>query len=111
MQRKWKDLSEFVTLECDGQDITPKLKELRVHSIVFLNIASYGGGTHPWCPTSTTKEPSTEDGLIGVVGLSTYQLPLLQAGTCLAQCSTAKLVTTKAIPMQVKFIITFLGFD
>ncbi|KAL2743990.1 eye-specific diacylglycerol kinase isoform X1 [Vespula maculifrons] len=104
VRRKWKDLSEFVTLECDGQDLTPKLKEHRVHAIVFLNIASYGGGTHPWCAGSTTKEPSTEDGLIEVVGLTTYQLPLLQAGghgTCIAQCSKAKLVTTRTIPMQV----------
>ncbi|XP_015432066.1 PREDICTED: eye-specific diacylglycerol kinase [Dufourea novaeangliae] len=102
--RKWKDLSEYVTLDCDGQDLTPKLKEHRVHAIVFLNIASYGGGTHPWGAASGTKEPSTEDGLIEVVGLTTYQLPLLQAGghgTCIAQCSTAKLVTTKTIPMQV----------
>lgn len=104
VRRKWKDLSEFVMLDCDGQDLTPKLKEHRVHAIVFLNIASYGGGTHPWGSASGTKEPSTEDGLIEVVGLTTYQLPLLQAGghgTCIAQCSTAKLVTTRTIPMQV----------
>lgn len=104
VRRKWKDLSEFVTLDCDGQDMTPKLKEHRVHAIVFLNIASYGGGTHPWGAASGTKEPSTEDGMIEVVGLTTYQLPLLQAGghgTCIAQCSTAKLVTTRTIPMQV----------
>lgn len=107
VRRKWKDLSEFVTLDCDGQDMTPKLKEHRVHAIVFLNIASYGGGTHPWGAASGTKEPSTEDGMIEVVGLTTYQLPLLQAGghgTCIAQCSTAKLVTTRTIPMQVNFL-------
>ncbi|XP_015119187.1 eye-specific diacylglycerol kinase [Diachasma alloeum] len=102
--RKWKDLSEFVTLECDGQDMTPKLKEHRVHAIVFLNIPSYGGGTHPWGGGSGTKEPATDDGLFEVVGLTTYQLPLLQAGghgTCITQCSTAKLITTRTIPMQV----------
>lgn len=38
LKRKWKDLADFVTLECDGQNITNKLKELRVHAIVFLNI-------------------------------------------------------------------------
>ncbi|CAG5074992.1 Similar to rdgA: Eye-specific diacylglycerol kinase (Drosophila melanogaster) [Cotesia congregata] len=104
VRRKWKDLSEFVTLECDGQDMTPKLKEHRVHAIVFLNIPSYGGGTHPWGGGSGTKEPSTEDGLLEVVGLTTYQLPLLQAGghgTCITQCSRARLVTTRTIPMQV----------
>ncbi|XP_018043752.1 PREDICTED: eye-specific diacylglycerol kinase isoform X2 [Atta colombica] len=101
---KWKDLSDFVMLECDGQDMTPKLREHRVHAILFLNIASYGGGTHPWNAGSGTREPAMDDGLIEVVGLTTYQLPLLQArghGTCIVQCSTAKLVTTKTIPMQV----------
>lgn len=104
---KWKDLSDFVTLECDGQDMTPKLREHRVHAILFLNIASYGGGTHPWSAGSGTREPAMDDGLIEVVGLTTYQLPLLQArghGTCIVQCSTAKLVTTKTIPMQASMI-------
>ncbi|XP_045488964.1 eye-specific diacylglycerol kinase isoform X5 [Pieris rapae] len=104
MQRKWKGLAEFVTLECDGKDLTPVLREHRVHAIVFLNIPSYGGGTHPWNKSQGASEPSTEDGLIEVVGLTTYQLPLLQAGghgTCITQCKTAKIVTTKVIPMQV----------
>lgn len=38
LKRKWKGLAEFVTLECDGKDLTPKLKEHKVHAIVFLNI-------------------------------------------------------------------------
>ena len=42
---KWKKLSEYVTLECDGQDMTAKLKEHKVHSILFLNISSFGSGT------------------------------------------------------------------
>lgn len=100
LQRKWKDLSERVTISCDGTDITPKLKEHKVHSILFLNIPSYGGGTRPWGgPTQ-----STSDGLIEVVGLTTYQLPLLHAGATgysLAQCKSAKIVTGCTIPMQV----------
>lgn len=39
LRRKWKGLAEFVTLECDGKDLTPKLKEHKVHAIVFLNIS------------------------------------------------------------------------
>lgn len=74
LKRKWKNLAELVTLECDGKDITPKLKELRVHAIVFLNIASYGGGTHPWNKSGGQYDPATDDGLIEVVGLTTYQL-------------------------------------
>lgn len=104
LRRKWKGLAEFVTLECDGKDMTPKLRELKVHAIVFLNIPSYGGGTHPWNKSGGQFEPSTDDGLIEVVGLTTYQLPLLQAGghgTCITQCKSAKIVTSKTIPMQV----------
>ncbi|XP_058444513.1 eye-specific diacylglycerol kinase isoform X2 [Malaya genurostris] len=104
LKRKWKGLAEFVTLECDGKDLTPKLKEHKVHAIVFLNIPSYGGGTHPWNKSGGQFDPATDDGLIEVVGLTTYQLPLLQAGghgTCIAQCKTAKVVTSKTIPMQV----------
>jgi diacylglycerol kinase (ATP) len=39
--RKWKNLSDYVTLECDGTDLTPKLKDLKVHCIVFLNIPRF----------------------------------------------------------------------
>ena len=104
LQRKWKDLSEFVTLECDGKDITAKLREQKVHAVLFLNIPSYGGGTHPWAGNHSSQSQATDDGLIEVVGLTTYQLPLLQAGghgTCLAQCRTARIVTRRVIPMQV----------
>lgn len=104
IMRKWKNLSDFVKLECDGIDITQKLIERRVHAIVFLNIVSYGGGTHPWTSMPDTKEPSTDDGLIEVIGFTFFQLPLLQAGghgTPLAQCSRAVITTTKTIPMQV----------
>lgn len=38
LKRKWKNLAELVTLEVDGKDITAKLKEHKVHAIVFLNI-------------------------------------------------------------------------
>ncbi|XP_065205629.1 eye-specific diacylglycerol kinase-like isoform X2 [Planococcus citri] len=102
LKRKWKNLAEVVTLECDGKDLTNKLKEHKVHAVVFLNIPSYGGGTHPW--NRAYNEQATDDGLIEVVGLTTYQLPLLQAGghgTCLCQCKTARIVTSKTIPMQV----------
>lgn len=105
LQRKWKDLSNYVTLYCDGQDMTPRLKELKVHSVLFLNISSYGGGTRPWSTANTMfSKPKTDDELIEVIGLTTYQLPLLQAGghgTCIAQCRRAKIVTSRTIPMQV----------
>lgn len=39
LQRKWKDLCNYVHLECDGKDYTGRLKELKVHSVLFLNIS------------------------------------------------------------------------
>ncbi|KAH9412869.1 hypothetical protein DERP_009851 [Dermatophagoides pteronyssinus] len=107
LQRKWKDLCNYVHLECDGKDYTGRLKELKVHSVLFLNIPSYGGGTRPW-PTSSApsnfQTPKTDDGYIEVIGLTTYQLPLLQAGghgTIIAQCRNANIITWRTIPMQV----------
>jgi diacylglycerol kinase (ATP) len=74
------------------------------HFFVFQFSISYGGGTHPWNKSGGQFEPATDDGMIEVVGLTTYQLPLLQAGghgTCIAQCKSAKIITSKTIPMQV----------
>ncbi|XP_064488970.1 eye-specific diacylglycerol kinase-like isoform X3 [Ornithodoros turicata] len=105
LQRKWKDLCNYVTLECDGQDLTSKLRDHKVHSILFLNIPSYGGGTRPWGNPGTSFEaPQTDDGLIEVIGLTIYQMPFLQAGghgTCLCQCKNARVITRKTIPVQV----------
>ncbi|CAL4063972.1 unnamed protein product, partial [Meganyctiphanes norvegica] len=102
LQRKWKDLSDFVEMECDDKDVTHILKEHRVHAIVFLNITSYGSGTHPW--NKSSGEQHIDDGVIEVIGLTTYQMPMLQAGghgTTICQCRTAKITTKKTIPMQV----------
>ncbi|XP_054717754.1 eye-specific diacylglycerol kinase-like [Uloborus diversus] len=106
IQRKWKDLCSYITLECDGQDMTGKLRDMKVHSILFLNISSYGGGTKPWGASGMPQfqTPATDDGLIEVIGLTTYQLPLLQAGghgNPIAQCKRARLVTSCTIPVQV----------
>ena len=32
---KWKKLSEYVTLECDGQDMTAKLKGIHLLKILY----------------------------------------------------------------------------
>ena len=42
--------------------------------IYFCVCCSYGGGTHPWNRTVGVTDPATDDGLIEVVGLTTYQL-------------------------------------
>lgn len=100
--RKWKDLSEEIEVFCDGKDITPRLRDARVHSVLFANIPSFGSGTRPWNPGA--GEQRIDDGLIEVIGLTTYTLPLLQArghGLCITQCRHAVIKTKKTLPMQV----------
>ncbi|XP_054729510.1 eye-specific diacylglycerol kinase isoform X3 [Anastrepha obliqua] len=102
--RQYRNLSQWVTLECDGADFTGKLRDAGCHAVLFLNIGSYGGGTHPWNDSFGQSKPAIDDGMIEVVGLTTYQLPMLQAGlhgTCICQCRSARIVTKKTIPMQV----------
>ena len=76
LKAKWRKLSEMVSVECDGVDVTPRLRQLKVHSVLFLNISCFGSGTRPW--DSSKGSQKLDDGLIEVVGLTTYQLPLLQ---------------------------------
>ncbi|XP_054087521.1 eye-specific diacylglycerol kinase isoform X3 [Zeugodacus cucurbitae] len=102
--RQYRNLSQWVTLECDGTDFTGKLRDAGCHAVLFLNIGSYGGGTHPWNDSFGQSKPAIDDGMMEVVGLTTYQLPMLQAGlhgTCICQCRSARIVTKKTIPMQV----------
>jgi diacylglycerol kinase (ATP) len=88
LQRKWKDLCNYITLECDGVDLTQRLKDLKVHSLLFLNIPSYGGGTRPWGGNSPVYEtPRTDDKLIEVIGLTTYQLVSRPCSCTFEQCS------------------------
>lgn len=46
-KRTWKDLSDYISVECDGVDITPKIREAKFHCVLFHNIIYYAGGTIP----------------------------------------------------------------
>jgi hypothetical protein len=37
-------------------------------------VFSYGGGTRPWNKAGGSVDPTTEDGMFEVIGLTTYQL-------------------------------------
>lgn len=61
-KRTWKDLSEHISIYCDGVDLTWKVQELKLHCLLFLNIPRYAGGTLPWGtthPSSTGGTAST----------------------------------------------------
>ncbi|VDD87811.1 unnamed protein product [Enterobius vermicularis] len=104
-KRTWKDLSNYVRLECDGDDYTNVVKSNRFHCLLFHNITYYAGGTIPWGNDGDDScSPTFHDGRIEVIGFTTAQLAALQMGgrgERIAQCSHVRLVTSKAIPMQV----------
>ena len=52
-----------MTVECDGVDITPRLRQHKVHSVLFLNVPCFGSGTRPW--SSAAGHQRMDDGLIG----------------------------------------------
>ncbi|CAI4223128.1 unnamed protein product [Auanema sp. JU1783] len=104
-KRSWKDLSGYITLECDGIDMTARIKEMKFHCILFHNISYYAGGTTPWgSDANDAQKQSSCDGKIEVLGFTTATLAALQMGgkgERIAQCSSVKIITSKAIPMQV----------
>uniref|UniRef100_A0A0R3X303 Diacylglycerol kinase n=1 Tax=Hydatigena taeniaeformis TaxID=6205 RepID=A0A0R3X303_HYDTA len=105
IRRSWRDLSDYVTLECDGVDMSDKLKELRPHVLLFLNIPKYSAGTVPWGHSSDPdQQQRIDDKKLEVIGLTTATLATLQMGghgDRICQCSEAHLVTMKTIPMQI----------
>ena len=106
--QKWKYLMEHVNVRCtlqDGRkvDITKKLKDYGAHSILFLNIKNYSGGTRPW-KQKAGYNASPNDGLIEVIALDNIDLALLHiggSGVFVCQASEVELSTTRAVPMQV----------
>ena len=55
-----------------------KLKAYGSHSVLFLNIKSYAGGTRPWNRKNGNQD--INDGLIEVVAIDNLDLAILHAG-------------------------------
>ena len=105
-EQKYKNLSKFVELTCDGEDYTEKIREQKIHCIVFLNIRSYSGGANPWGSQQGASRPAAmDDGFIEVVGLfSAPTMAALQVGLTgkrICQCRKAVVSTRKAVHCQV----------
>uniref|UniRef100_A0A8D3EE48 Diacylglycerol kinase n=1 Tax=Scophthalmus maximus TaxID=52904 RepID=A0A8D3EE48_SCOMX len=102
-----KDLSKHIKVVCDGTDITPKVQDLKLQCLVFLNIPRYCAGTTPWGNPSEHHdfEPQRhDDGYIEVIGFTMTSLATLQVGghgERLNQCREVTLTTTKPLPVQV----------
>ncbi|XP_071846797.1 diacylglycerol kinase zeta-like isoform X4 [Apostichopus japonicus] len=109
LKRQSKDLTKHVILECDGFDYTNKLRELKIHCLLFLNISKYGGGTAPWGTPSSSANPQFEqqrqdDGFLEVIGCTPSHLAALYVGghgERICQCREAKVTTLSCLPIQV----------
>lgn len=114
---------DFVSIECDGEDYTARLKAYGTHSVLFLNIKvsccrnnrakmcfkalllirqSYAGGTRPWNRKNGAQDMN--DGLMEVVAIDNLDLAILHAGgsgASVCRCKKAVIRTKKPVPMQV----------
>ena len=59
----WKawSLRPYMRLICDGVNLTDSIRHC--HTIVLLNIPSYGSGTHPWSRTTANSFSKLKDSL------------------------------------------------
>ncbi|CAH3147307.1 unnamed protein product [Porites lobata] len=107
LQRKAHNFFKYITLQCDGVDLTEKLQEAKPLCLLFVNIPSYSAGTSPWGHPgreSDFQPQRFDDGLLEVIGLNAGSLATTRVGghgERIAQCKEAVLVTRKALPMQV----------
>lgn len=101
-KQQWRNLMDYVTIECDGVDYTQRLKDYGTHSVLFLNIKSYAGGTRPWNRKNGAQD--INDGMLEVVAIDNLDLAILHAGgngASVCQCRSAVITTKKPVPMQV----------
>lgn len=92
--RSW-DLFSSMRLILDGEDFSQSLRYC--HSIVLLNIPSYGSGTRPWTGglpkqnlikqsmkkkrnSSSSFDASPTDGKLEILGLSSIEMTLIHLG-------------------------------
>lgn len=106
LKRSMKGLVDNIEIECDGVDLTQKMKDLKLHCLLFLNIPKYAGGTTPWGHPNVIgfETPRHDDGSLEVIGFTYTSLATLQVGghgERLVQCQEVKLVSHKTLPMQV----------
>lgn len=107
LQRKALYFYLSTTLQCDGVDLTEKLRETKPVCLLFVNIPSYSAGTSPWGhpgKDSDFQPQRLDDGYMEVIALTTGTLATTRVGghgERLAQCKEAVLVTSKSLAMQV----------
>lgn len=107
IKRSWKDLKDYIELECDDVSYTEMIKSKGYHFILFLNIPKYSGGTNPWGwnqNDSNFQPQSMNDGRIEVIGCYTSHLVKFQlgiGGDRICQAKHIRITTSTSIPIQI----------
>lgn len=108
--RLW-DLAPYMRLICDEQDLTNSIRQC--HTLLLLNISSYGSGTQPWASVSRCcgrasmtqlQEQSSSDGKIEVIGLDAVQMALIHLGCRgrrIAQCNDVRIELLRSMPVHM----------
>ena len=59
-------------MQADGEDLTDKIRNLKLEAICFLNITSYGSGNNPWGNPSSRdrnfRPQLMDDGKFEIIG-------------------------------------------
>eukprot|EP00048_Salpingoeca_helianthica_P023925 m.28309 g.28309 ORF g.28309 m.28309 type:complete len:832 (+) comp9075_c0_seq1:33-2528(+) len=109
IQHRFRNLSREIRLICDGEDKTALLVARKIEAVTFLNISSYAGGTRPWGTRAAAAgfdPPSLCDRRLEVVGFEDgWDMAKSQMGLGhalrIAQCSTATIIMSRALPVQI----------
>ena len=108
--RSWH-LAPYMRLICDGQDVTNSIRQC--HTLLLLNISSYGSGTQPWgnvsqcCGQASVtqfQEQSSSDEKIEVIGLDAVQMALIHLnchGRRIAQCTDVRIELLRSMPVHM----------
>ncbi|CAF0912758.1 unnamed protein product [Brachionus calyciflorus] len=106
IKKTWRDLKDFIKLECDGKNYTDVIRSRGYHCLIFLNIPKYSSGTNPWGSSSDNnyQPQAMNDGRLEVIGCFTATLAKFQLGgngERICQAQHIKLTTSTCIPIQI----------
>ena len=64
----------FLFTQGDGEDLTDRIRQLRLEALCFLNIPSHGAGTNPWGTPPTREQVCLPHCMEGVSNTCTCTL-------------------------------------
>ncbi len=57
-------MTSYDITQGDGEDLTPKIRQLKLEAICLLNIPSYSAGTNPWGNPPFRDQVGVSEGVV-----------------------------------------------